>query len=183
VSKFKSKYVELFSLSYFQSSFKQIPSIIKGKSKPEATLNRYNNLGTKLTDGSLIYGEKYRKATQEEIDNKIISSISRKVVKASDRSYVISEKKWKEFELLIIDMKKNNIDVAFFLTPFAPLAYEKLKKDYQIVEQKTKDFSSSNKIKVFGSFDPSNFGLDKTFFYDDKHVKESGIKRIFELDK
>jgi hypothetical protein len=179
---FYSKYKELFSLSYFQSSLKLIPSVIMGKSDPESTKNKYNSLGTKLTDGSLIYGHEYRTASQKKVDEKINSYIIRKDIYGLEGFNVISDKKWKEFELLITDIKKNNIEVSFFISPYAPVVYERIKKDYPIVlkvEQKINNFSSLNKIKIYGSFNPSHCHLDKTFFYDAMHLKESGIRRIY----
>lgn len=181
-NKFYYKYKELFSLSYFQSSLKLIPSVIMGKSDPVSTKNKYNSLGTKLTDGSLIYGNEYRTASQKKIDEKIFSYITRKEIYGMEGFNVISDKKWKDFELLMTDIKKNNIEVTFFMSPYAPIVYERIKKDYPVVlkvEQKINNFSSLNKIKIYGSFNPSYCNLDKTFFYDAMHLKENGIQRIY----
>jgi hypothetical protein len=182
-NKFNSKYKELFSLSYFQSSVKQMPSVITGNSVPIPTVHKYNSLGTKLTDGSFIYGQEYRNASQKEVDNKINSYIAQKKIYGLEGFTTISDNKWTEFEMLITDMKKNNIEVSFFMAPYAPLVYERLKNDYPIVlklEEEINNFSLTQDIKIIGSFNPSQCGLDKSFFYDGMHVKESGIKRIYE---
>lgn len=177
------KYKELFSFSYFQSSLKMIPRFIEGNTKPQPTLEKYNLLGTKLTDGSLVYGEQYRSASLKEIENKIKSYITGEIYSIENFN-AISDRIWNEFEKLITDMKKNNIEIEFFLAPYAPLVYNKIQKEYPLVlktEEIIQDFAFSNNIKLYGSFNPAKLGMDETYFYDGMHCKEIGIEKIIKM--
>jgi hypothetical protein len=42
----------------------------------------------------------------------------------------ISDRIWNEFEMLITEMKKNDIEIVFFLSPYAPLVYDRIQKNY-----------------------------------------------------
>lgn len=183
--KTKEKYKELFSISYFQNSVKFLPKVLLGKSDPEPTMNRDNRLLTKLSDGSLVYGTAMRDATQVNIDSKINAYISPGPVYGLENFNSISDIKWKEFESVIIDMHKNNIAIEFVLSPFAPVVYKCLQKDYPLVlkvEDRLRVYSAQNNIKIYGSFDPIKCKLDKTFFYDGMHVKQEGIIKVIKAN-
>lgn len=174
------KYKELISFSYFQSSIKNLPKVIRGDSKPKATNRKNNKLSTKLIDGSKVYGEADREASISEINRKIASYLKIKMY-SIENFESISTKAWDDFEKLIYDMKRNNVVIEIFLSPYAPIVYDRIKNDYPMVlktEEMIKNFSMKNDIKLYGSFDPTLLGMDETFFYDGTHCKESGIKKI-----
>lgn len=177
------KYLELFSLSYFQSSIKVIPKLFAGTSRPMATLEKYNESNTKLTDGSLVYGAVYRNATQEVIDSKIDGFINGEIY-SIENFESISDELWSEFQEFISTLKKEGITVEFFMCPYAPKVYDKVAMAYPNAE-KTESlilrFAKSNGIKVYGSFDPNHLGFNKTYFYDGMHCKEKGIEEILRL--
>jgi hypothetical protein len=175
------KYKELFSFSYFQNSIKMVPSLLKGNIQPKATREKYNVSPTKLKDGSLVYGNSFRNASPNQIENKMNSYISGNSVYSLGDFNVISNSIWNEFEKLIADMKKNNIKVEFFLAPYAPIVYDKIKHHYPKVletEVRINNFAKSSDIMLYGSFDPVKLGMDSNYFYDGMHCKESGIKTI-----
>lgn len=174
------KYKELLSLSYFQSSIKNLPKVIRGDSEPKATNRKNNKLSTKLVDGSKVYGEADREASMSEINRKIASYLKIKMYSIENFGS-ISTKAWDDFEKLIYDMKSNNVVIEIFLSPYAPIVYDRIKNDYPMVlktEEMIKKFSIKNNIKLYGSFNPTLLGMDETFFYDGTHSKESGIKKI-----
>lgn len=177
------KYKELFSISYFQSSVKLIPRFLKGNLDPQPSISTNNISATKLTDGGLIYDKKFREASQKEIDDKIATYIADDLYSIENYKE-ISPKCWLLFEKLINEIRHNKIEVEIFLAPYAPLVYNKIEKEYPLViktESLIKNFAKSKTIKVFGSYNPYELGMDKTFFYDGMHMKEKGIKKIFEL--
>ncbi len=181
---FYFKYKELFSFSYFQSSIKKISPFIAGKTQPQESTEKYNDTKTKLTDGSLVFGEKYRNASSKEIENKIKFYLAGGIYSIENFN-VISVRIWNEFENLIADMKNNDIEIEFILVPYPPLVYDKIQKNYPMVlktEKIIKDFALSNNIKLYGSFNPVLLGLDETFFYDGMHCKETGIKKIMRMN-
>jgi hypothetical protein len=179
------KYKELISVSYFQSSIKMIPRLFAGKLKLKSTFEKYNILGTKLNDGSLVYGERYRNATQIEINNKINSYLAGSIY-SIEHFDTISIKIFREFEQLIADMKSNRIQIEFFLAPYAPLVFDKIQEKYPMVlksEEIINNYAISNNIKMYGSFNPYILGMDSTFFYDGMHCKENGVERIIKIKK
>jgi hypothetical protein len=179
--KFKEiKYKELVSLSYFQPSFKNLFKKMKGYSKPEPTLEMYNTTNTKLTDGSLCYNADYRSASQNEINDKISSYISGNIYGLNNFNS-ISVDIWNEFQTLIKNIENKNIEVEFFLCPYAPLAHQVISKEHINVnktEKKIKELAQKEGIKVYGSFNPFKLGFDETYFYDGMHCKEKGIIEI-----
>lgn len=181
----RSKYQELYSLSYFQSSIKLIPKKLFFGSNPEPSNKQNNSLNTKLIDGSLVYNEAFRNASKTEIESKIKKYISGEMYQIENMKK-IDTNKFKEFEKLIPDMKKNNVEVEFFLAPYAPVVYDVLQKKYDIVltvEQAVRNFAALQQIKVYGSYNPSSFGFDNTYFYDGMHCKENAIQKILEQSK
>lgn len=171
-------YRELLSITYFQNSLKMVPRIISGNSNPIPTIIEFNRLNTKKTDGSIAYGEDYRKASSKEINNRIRKSVSS--MYSVDNFDTISPRIWEEFEKLISDMNNYGIEIEFFLAPYAPLVYEKL-KEYPMAlktEKIVNDFAVTHNINIYGSFNPSVFGLDESYFYDGIHLKEEGIEKI-----
>jgi hypothetical protein len=179
-SNFMHKYGQLYSLSYFQASIKAIPKLFSGSSKPLETLTKQNKSNTKLIDGSLVYGESYRNATQEDINTKIRDYINGKIYSIEDFES-ISNTIWSDFQNFIKDLKDENISIEFFLCPYAPVVFDEVTKHYSNV-MKTQDlilnFAKENKIKVYGSFSPYDLDFDETYFYDGMHCTEKGIENI-----
>lgn len=177
------KYGELLSLSYFQASIKVLTKKNSGTSRPKATLKKYNETNTKLTDGSLVYREDYRNANQNQINSKVDDYISGNIY-SIEKFETISDDIWTEFQDFISTLKKENISVEFFLCPYAPKVYDKVSINYPNVE-KTENlivrFAKDNGIKAYGSFDPYGLGFDETYFYDGMHCKEKGIKKILNV--
>jgi hypothetical protein len=176
------KYKELFSFSYFQSSLAKLPDLISGNNKPKATDKKFNKTNTKLTDGTMIYGESYRDASKSEIERKIKSKLAGDLY-GVENFYIIDKDIWAEFEELIFDMKNNNIEIEFFLAPYHPEVYNRIKDNYPMVLKSEKIIVKSAKahdIKFYGSFNPSKMGLDGSSFYDGNHCKETGIKKILQ---
>ncbi|MXV39016.1 hypothetical protein GO491_10080 [Flavobacteriaceae bacterium Ap0902] len=174
------KYKQLLSLSYFQASLKTLPDVLAKNSRPLITKIKYNQTNTKLNDGSLVYGESFRNATQNDIDAKIDHFIIGNIYSLGNFN-VISEKLWSEFESLVKNLKTSNVQVEFFLAPYPPKVYDKVSIDYPNVlktESQIEEFAMNNKIKIYGTFNPYKLGFDNTYFYDGMHCKENGIREI-----
>ncbi|AKP53032.1 hypothetical protein CA2015_3655 [Cyclobacterium amurskyense] len=43
-------------------------------------------------------------------------------------------------------------------------------------------FCKKNKIKIHGSFDPSQAGLNESYFYDGMHSKEKAIEKLLKTN-
>ena len=173
-------YQQLFSFSYFQSSIKELPQKVSGRYLPIATTQMFNEKNTKLDDGSLVYGSKYRNASPREVEQKILSFINGEVygLKNFDK---ISSNKWNDFLKLMKDLQCKKINIVLFLSPYAPKVYDKLEQDYPLVmksENRIREFADSQNISVLGSFNPYLLNLSNEYFYDGMHCNEKGMEKI-----
>lgn len=178
-----NKTQQLFSFSYFQSSLRSLPAAILGKSNPIASNKIYNESNTKITDGSLAYSEKYRNASVTDIDNKTKNYIAGKIY-SFEKFDIISTEIFKIFDALCKEIQVNDIELSFFLAPYHPLVYAKIKEDYKIVleeEKKISKYAVQNNIKILGSFNPVKIEIDNFGFYDGMHSKEKTIQKILKV--
>jgi hypothetical protein len=173
-----AKYEELFSLSYFQSSLKNLPAKIKGSVNPIPTSKRENFLITKLTDGSFVYAEEFRNASPAKVENIIKSYLSNDISKKG-KLYTVSEEVQNLFKKLITDMKENNIEVEFFLSPFPKVVYGYSTSNYQEIEDIVTKFAKEQKIKVWGTYNPNTLGMDNSYFFDGRHCNEKAMRVLF----
>jgi hypothetical protein len=177
---FYSKLKQLFSLSYFQSSIKNLDHYFLTQD-PTPTKTSFNKTNTKRVDGSITYNEKYRGASSEAIKAKAIKYISDDLYSIENFGN-ISPQLFNQFEMLCSDILKNDIELSFFMAPYHPIVYDKIKQDYQIVlnvEDKVLEFATVKNIKCFGSFNANKQGVNNDDFYDGMHLKEAGIRKIF----
>lgn len=179
-SPMNTDFLELVSFSYFQNSMKNLPSILKGTSRPRATQQKENNSNTLLKDGSLVYAAAYREATNEQIEAKVRTFIEQGIFGLNDFDSV-SVKYWNEFELLLTDIKKQGVEVEFFLAPYHPAVYSVIEQEYPNVlkvEQEVRAYADEMNIRLRGSFNPGKLGMDSSYFYDGMHSKEHTIQQI-----
>ena len=178
-----NKTQQLFSFSYFQSSFRSLPAIILGKSNPIPSSEIYNETNTKIIDGSLAYSEKYRNVSIENVDNGAKRYITGGIYSIENFDQ-ISPKIFNEFDDLCKEIQANGIELSFFLAPYHPIVYAKIKEDYKIVlkgENKIIKYAHQNNIRVFGSFNPVKIEIDNFGFYDGMHSKEKTIQKILKV--
>ena len=180
-----SNYLQLISPSYFQASLQNVPNfIINGRSTPIPSKQKYNKTNTRLTDGSLVWGEQMRNATQDEVDHKAEDYLTSEI-SIMENYDALSPKVIEILNSLIIDCKKNDISIAFILQPYNPVINTVIQKTYPMIftaQNFINKYAETNHIKVFGSFDPQELGLNKTYFYDGSHGKEAAIKKILKPD-
>lgn len=179
----KNKYLELFSISYFQSSFLQLPKVFSGKNQPVATKGFLNVSNTKITDGSLKYGKGYREADSTSIAKKVKTYLGGKIYGIEEFDS-LSVRNIQLFNSLLQMLQENKVEVSFFIVPYHPIAFAKISEEYKNVnatERKILEIAKKQNIKVSGSFNPSKNNLDESNFYDAMHCKESGIELLLQL--
>ena len=175
-----NKLKQLFSLSYFQSSFRNLPNVISGRDNPIATDNIYNKSNTKLVDGSLSYNKAYRESFNQNVESLVRSDLTKDMY-AIENFDIISPQIFNEFEDLCQNILSNNIELSFFIVPYHPMFYQKIEQDYPMVlltESIIIKFANENNIKCYGSFNPMTESFKSQDFYDGMHAKESTIKKI-----
>ncbi len=178
-----NKAKQLFSFSYFQASFRNLPNVILSKSEPIASDETYNKTTTKLVDASLSYGEKYRAISNEDVNNNAKNYISGSIY-SIEKFNDISPEVFHEFKKLCFSILQNDIELSFFLAPYHPIVFEKISRDYKIVlevENQVLQFADENDIKYFGSFNPTKAKVNASDFYDGMHCKENAIKKIMKV--
>lgn len=174
------KWSQLFSLSYFQVSVRQLSDRLKKNSEPMTTNSIENITNTKLSDGSLVYGEAYRSASSIEVENKINKYIEGDIygMNGFDENYL---KNLSILNSLCEDIIKRKIVIEFFLAPYPIKSYEALSKKYSDIvnlEKEIRKFADSANIRVIGSFNPNIFEFGNEFFYDGMHCKKEAIEKL-----
>ena len=177
-----SKSKQLLSSSYFKISLEYLFKGINKEYNP--TRNIINTGFTRLTDGSIFYDKIYRSASFEEIEYKAKITTTTNPVYSLGNFTNLSENYKLIFTAFIEYLQKENIEVEFFIPPYHPIVYEYFKKNeyYHIVfktEQYFRNFALNHKIQVFGTYDPSVYKLDDSYFYDGLHCNQKAINKIF----
>lgn len=175
------KYAQLFSLSYFQASIKSLPKIVK-TNKPIATQNELNSTLTRLTDGTVTYGNDYRTRSVREVEDGAKGYIIGGIYSIENFNE-ISEKIKTKFENFIVDLLKNDIEIEFLLMPYHPIVWKHIEENekykmVQDVEAYIYDFAHKKNIKITGSYNPEPFRLSSTDFYDGMHLSPDGIEKV-----
>ncbi|MEM9991672.1 MAG: hypothetical protein AAF738_07910, partial [Bacteroidota bacterium] len=86
-----------------------------------------------------------------------------------------------KFMLLMEDMDKQGVRVAFFLAPYHPIVFDKITKDYPKVldsEQFIIDYAKEKSYPVIGSFNPEQTQTEDALFYDGMHLREAGVRKM-----
>ena len=172
---------QLISLSYFQNSLPILYNKIVGKYNPVPTHTSKNSTLTKLADGSITYGLEKRHITSEKVIESAKVWISNGMIKRY-KDFKTLQPKWNEFLALIADMKKNNIEIVFVLSPFHPMVYKEMTYKFPIINEEEEEilkFAKQSNIPLYGSFNPAKYNLSVKEFYDETHPKEDAMKEIF----
>jgi len=175
-----SKYRQLLSRSYFQSSLKTLYGNIKGINQPKATSQKYNKTNTELTDGSATYAEAFRNVTPAELNGRVQEALTRDIYSIGHYDS-LSPDAIKVFNMLVDDCKKQNITLAFILQPYHPAVYAVIKNTHPTIlkaEDYVIKYAAANNIRLYGSYDPAKPGLDANDFFDGMHDKDAAIKKI-----
>jgi hypothetical protein len=178
-----NKYIQLLSLSYFQTSFKNIG---RGTSYYPSK-NKTNNETTKLADGSISYDTAYRKPLSEKLKQIGNGYIIEKPIYSLENFTQLSEKYQITLEKFITYLQKKNIKIIFFLAPYEPNFFDYLIKnsDYTMVEESEKYFrnlADKYQIKVLGSLNPKKYELNANYFFDYMHINDKATEIIMKKD-
>lgn len=177
------RFLELFSLSYFQESFRKARNGGIERKAYSPTSQKVNETLTKLTDGSVTYHLSYRNKSAEEL-TEYVKAYSETVISSAFTNYTeISAEKKEVLYKFISYLKKKNIEVEIILCPFHPYTYQYLlsKKKYAMLDDAEVAFRSIAKelnVPVHGSYNPVNCKLNESYFYDEMHGNEAAMQKI-----
>ncbi|MCX6266783.1 MAG: hypothetical protein NTW16_05420 [Bacteroidetes bacterium] len=171
------KWMEIFSLSYFQKSFDR--AVNNTKIKP--TINKFNEGNTRVMDGSYNDGQYYIKKTKAAIENSV-----KQLVNKSDPSLEtykgINPDRKMIFEHFVEYLQQKNTKVVFYLMVCHPIYYDYISKKYQIlnqVEDYLLTYAKTNGIQVIGRNNPGNCGVSNFDFNDYNHLNKNGLLKLF----
>lgn len=176
------KYSQILSISYFQSSLKNIKRKLTKKNQFKKTNDKINDTFTRRTDGTIYYDKDYINITEKEIEERATSFISKTLYSLEKYPYM-SKELIKTFEFLIENIRKKNIEIEFILMPYHPIVYDYIqsKEKYLIVdevEEYIKAYVNDKNITLIGSYNPYNYNLQTTDFYDGMHSSIDGILKV-----
>ena len=179
---FENKYKELLSFSYFKSSLEYLKS---GNNKQiHPTENPYNKKMTRLTDGTIIYDDETRNITPDEITKKVKAEIIRQPIYSMQDFHELSVYYKALLSSFVEHAIQNNIEIEFVFVPVHPLLFEYLQNEpkYKMffdAEKFYQEIAAEKQIKIIGSFNPHNYNLKNSDFYDGFHSKEDVIKMLY----
>ena len=173
------KYSQLISPSYFLASFKQL----RHSKKPVLIKTVGNKEFTRVKDGSVSYGDDHRNQTLTQIEDKAKEYATVNNIYSVEKFNELSPDVIFVLENFIAALKRDNISVTFFLSPYHPLVYHIFETNDQYKEIRQSEIyyrslAAKYNIPVLGSFDPQAYGMDGSYFYDGMHCNEQGIKKL-----
>lgn len=181
------RYLQLFSLTYFQTSITSLFEMIKEKN---LKIRHYPtdltdlDVDIKLFDGSFAYKKEYIMRTVSEVLKSAQTHVNNNVIYSLNSFYKLDKESMFKFENFLNFLLNENIEIVFFFAPYHPYVYNYLvnSNEYKIilqVERYFKNLALQNNIYLIGSYDPKNCGFDERDFYDDMHPKREAINRLF----
>lgn len=184
-------YLELVSPSYFQASIKLLKKNIKVNIQEKQVIRRIiepshlndNEFFTRISDGTISYGARYRNLSNEEIIKNAKDFITSDLYSLENYNE-ISDDLFNVFSDFVQNIKKKNIDLEFLLLPYHPIVYDYIfenDKYSQVLEVEyiMKDFAKENKINITGSYNPGLYKLTNNDFYDGMHMNRKGLYKFF----
>lgn len=169
---------ELLSFAYFQSS---VEFLLSGKSaqKLEATAVADNVGATRRADGSYSYEEEYRLRPVEKVDNDANDCIIFGNTIVYNFNGVNDEMR-RQLEDFIAMMQEDGVEVILQLAPFHPAYYEfmltsEMYRDILATEDYFYSLQDELGVQCYGGYDPADFGMINTDFYDAQHPSAEGI--------
>lgn len=177
-------YKKLFLIQYFQESALFLLST-GNNHEYLPTDSSYNTTLTKLTDGSITYSKEQRERSVENVENRVKTISSEELagyfqpIENYDQDYI------RKFGIFIDYLKRKGIEIDLVMPPFHPLWYAHFTgdakfKSYLATEDFFINFAHSKHIRFFGSLNPALCGVDENEFYDEMHLKPSGMRKVFQ---
>jgi hypothetical protein len=170
---------QLFSISYFKSSWKRLVNL-NGDFDTVGT--SANSRLTRLSDGSLNYGARMTEVTAHEVAEDAKTMIHGRLY-SSEQFNGLSDKYSDHLERLVLYTKRRAIRLDLVLLPFHPSVYKHVVSSHNYVnilraEEYFNGLADTNHIAIFGSYDPAKLGLGNEHFLDGIHCNEPGINKI-----
>jgi hypothetical protein len=184
---FSSKYFELVSPKYFQSAVRFWLLHLKENKKDSGdyypTTDTVADDIIRRADGSISYNTKYRNTDPAEVRSLAVAF-------ANDNPSMLNHfirldpALMDEFDKFINLLTEDKVKVVFYLPPYHPAAYGILVKspNYAIIKDVQdffENYAKDKNITLIGSYDPSDYNLQESDFYDAMHQNVQSINKMF----
>lgn len=172
----------LFSSNYAFSNYKYFTEVRKKGYDYKVVKSTSVDDYLILPDGSLYRPFKIRFQHDSITQKKVKRYMSSKMHQIKNRGRITSQKTFSNF---IDHILVNGTQIVFFLPPYHPDAYQKLKRKGELkflveAEDMLRSLAQSRKIPVFGSYNSSRFNLSSQDFFDVVHSRDYVVEKIFE---
>jgi hypothetical protein len=168
----------LYSFQYLHDCMQ---AITNGKIKDCGTKNlvytseTVNDGMTFTVDGSWAYGNDANQRPQSLVDFYAETSSGGPYV-----DYKVSKKRKKLFDRIVKSFSSRG-KIIFFIPPVHPIFYDRWTRDLNGVVPAAKwveEYAIANNIPVVGGFNPADFDLKNTDFYDGVHCKNEKLNAL-----
>lgn len=178
---FSKKYLELFSVSYFQESIKDIFKM--NRRKYFGTKDKFGKLAIIQYDGARNYPESRRGRTKEEILFEAKKRAHKPGAYSLGNFKEMDRNLLSQFEMFVKYLKNEKKEVVLLMAPYHPYMYDIIvkSKNYQIVtevEDYLRNFAESKNIPLIGSYNPKKINFQDLDFIDDMHPRRESINEL-----
>ena len=175
------KVKEMVSFSYFQTSLDYLFTE-KGDIKLAAVSTADNAYPTRRADGSYSYEEEYRNRDIIDIDADAVSSTHYNSIDYTFNG--VDDQLVKQFEDFIRFIQADGAQVVLQLAPLHPIYYNHMAQGQRYAPMlATQDYFYSLQdtlgVQCFGGYNPADFGMVNTDFYDAQHPTAQGIYKYY----
>ena len=185
---------QMVSPSYFKSSLKFLPKHYRAILKYMIDGKRYGIVSDETTashahykpDGSWVYSLAF---IQNTVDFVIKKSDSYNIPAQFGKGLHPSEPRKKMFIKLIQYLMANNVKIEFFLCSLPPVLWDRVTKgkdaqDYFMFDELEKfanDVAKEYNIKLVGSYNPYNIGIQNEDYLDARHIRNEKLEQYFDF--
>lgn len=167
-----SKVKELIAYSYTTAN---LESIMSEEERDYRIANcKYPDVFLEMPDGSMCYpfGRRSEYKSFSKKDNRLFLQNMKK--------HVHQESLQQLFIKLVDYLVKNGIQVVFFLPPYNPLTYRKIRKHKELdyvssYKKMVRDLARLKKIPVIGNYNPRVSNLSEKKFLDGQHINNDRV--------
>lgn len=174
------KWLQLFSLSYFQASLDYLEAG-GGNKHPVPTTAYECDSDMRRSDGSYSYGLTFRGMTDEQKrENTATMPIHIEFYMGSYEPN--SDTLRTQFEQFVALLQADGVEVVFLLPPIHPAMYQSMLNDDRFaaqvgLEDYFRAFAQAGGISTVGSYDAVRLGLTELDFYDMLHCSLEATNR------
>lgn len=179
-----SKVDALFSVSYFQDSWRYLSS-----RKLDALTRRWGIVDSKFDGDDFSYDQNaaifYPKKAVEKTEQDVIDYVSTYDLDAvfSPGCHISSERV-QFFDALVSYMKSRGREVELVLVPLPPVMWDKVSvnSDYHVVDEVSEVMEKTKEkygLVLHGSLNPYKCGVTNADYYDARHVRRDRLHKLF----